>query len=132
MASTKQHALTELESGFATIADQSFDSVMITTAGTTNKIVYVNKSFEKLTGYKAKDVIGRDPKFLQGAATDKGTIKQLITDLAAGRRFEGRTINYRADGSPFIMHWRVAPVRSGRGAAAKTTHYIAVQRVISA
>ena len=118
--------------GLKTIADASFDSVMITSAGRKNEIIYVNKAFEKLTGYKAKDVLGKDPKFLQGPATDPATIRQLVKDLKAAKTFEGRTINYRADGSPFIMHWRVLPVKSGRGASAKVESYVAIQRVISA
>ena len=83
--------------GLKAIADASFDSVMITSAGGKNDIVYVNKAFEKLTGYKAKDVLGKDPKFLQGAATDPATIRQLVKDLKAAKTFEGRTINYRAN-----------------------------------
>ena len=122
----------EMTSGFKAIADASFDSVMMTSAGSKNEIIYVNKAFEKLTGYKAKDVLGKDPKLLQGPATDPATIRQLVKDMKAGKTFEGRTINYRADGSPFIMHWRVLPVKSGRGASAKIESYVAIQRVISA
>ncbi len=122
----------EMTSGFKAIADASFDSVMMTSAGSKNEIIYVNKAFEKLTGYKAKDVLGKDPKLLQGPATDPATIRQLVKDMKAGKTFEGRTINYRADGSPFIMHWRVLPVKSGRGASAKVESYVAIQRVIAA
>ena len=121
-----------MTSGFKAIADASFDSVMMTSAGSKNEIIYVNKAFEKLTGYKAKDVLGKDPKLLQGPATDPATIRQLVKDMKAGKTFEGRTINYRADGSPFIMHWRVLPVKSGRGASAKVESYVAIQRVIAA
>lgn len=114
---------------FKAIADASFDSVMITAAHD-NRIVYANKAFEKLTGYKTKDVLGKDPGFLQGPATDRATIDRLRTDLKANRRFEGRTINYRADGTPFVMHWRIVPVRSGRGKTAAVTHHVAIQRVL--
>lgn len=114
---------------FRAIADASFDSVMITAADD-RKIVYANKAFEKLTGYKVKDVLGKEPTFLQGPATDPATINRLRDDLQANRRFEGRTINYRADGTPFIMQWRIVPVRVGRGAAEAITHHVAIQRVL--
>ena len=39
-----------MKSGLKAIADASFDSVMITSAGRKNEIIYVNKAFEKLTG----------------------------------------------------------------------------------
>ncbi|MSW95690.1 MAG: PAS domain-containing protein [Actinobacteria bacterium] len=116
-----------LGSSFKAIADASFDSVMITAVAQNNEIIYANEAFETLTGYKVNDVIGKDPAFLQGPATDAGTIDRLREDLGADRQFAGRTINYRADGSPFIMHWRIVPVRAGGG---DVTHHVAIQRVI--
>jgi hypothetical protein len=43
--------------------------------------------------------------------------------------FEGRAINYKKDGTPFVMHWTVAPVTGSDGTT--VTHYVAVQRVLS-
>jgi hypothetical protein len=64
---------------------------------------------------------------LQGAATDKKVIARLKNALAKGGRFEGKAINYRKDGTPFIMHWRVVPVRVSR----KTAVWLAIQREAS-
>lgn len=107
-------------------ADLSFDSVMIT--DTTHKILYVNDAFVNLTGHQRADVLGQSPGILQGEATDPAVIDQLTADLKAEARFEGRAINYAADGAPFVMHWRVAPATDDTGAV---THYVAVQRVLS-
>lgn len=108
-------------------ADLSFDSVMIT--DTNGAIVYVNDAFEALTGHQRSEVMGGSARFLQGPATDAGTIARLTEDLAHERVFEGRAINYKKDGTPFVMHWKVAPVRAGDGGS--VTHYVAVQRVLS-
>ena len=105
----------------------SFDSVMIAEVGDVlgeTPIVYVNKAFTELTGYSEEEVLGTPPTFLQGPGTEREVLDRLVSDLAAGRMFEGRTVNYRKDGSPFIMNWRVVPVRSGQD----TTHYLAIQR----
>ena len=64
-----------------------------------------------LTGYAASEVIGQTPRILQGPATDPDVISRLVAALRAGVKFEGRAINYRKDGTPFIMHWRVVPIR---------------------
>ena len=106
----------------AAVAFDTHDSIMITDKD--GKILRVNQSFTELTGYSADEVLGRSPSFLQGPGTDRSVIDQLVRDLEAGRRFQGRTVNYRKDGSPFIMKWRVVPVQSG----GDLTHYLAVQR----
>jgi len=105
----------------------SFDSVMIAEVADAlgeTPIVYVNEAFTDLTGYSREEVLGKSPTFLQGDGTERAVLDRLVDDLAAGRMFEGRTVNYRKDGSPFIMNWRVVPVRSGD----TTTHYLAIQR----
>ena len=73
----------------------------------------------------AGEVLGKSPSLLQGPDTDGAILDQLRKDLRSGRNFEGRATNYRKDGTPFTMHWRVAPVKSDHGTV---RYYIAVQR----
>ena len=42
--------------------------------------------------------------------------------------FHGIAVNYRNDGSEFLMEWKIAPVRDDRGEA---TNDLAIQRDIS-
>jgi PAS domain S-box-containing protein len=107
-----------------TLADNSFDSILITDSTRQAKILYANKAFRKLTGYNPADVMGKTPKILQGAATDKKVIARLADALKNGKRFEGKAINYRKDGTPFIMHWRVVPVKISK----QTKVWLAIQR----
>jgi PAS domain S-box-containing protein len=107
------------------IVDNSFDSLIITEAAPSSPIIYVNKAFTDLTGYSAEDALGKSPSFLQGPDTDPDVLERLRSDLAAGRAFEGKAINYRKDGSPFTMWWRVVPVK---GEAGRPERYIAFQR----
>jgi diguanylate cyclase (GGDEF)-like protein/PAS domain S-box-containing protein len=82
-----------------------------------------------MTGYARSEVIGRTPALLQGPDTDRHETHALRLALEAGRTFEASTINYRKNGEPFHIQWRTAPVRDASG---KVTHYIAVQRDITA
>lgn len=75
------------------LADNSFDSVLITDASAEGRIVYANKAFKKLTGHDPKAVIGKTPRILQVAGTDKKVIARLSSALKAGGKFEGRAIN---------------------------------------
>jgi PAS domain S-box-containing protein len=108
------------------IADHSFDSIMITRAGRGSPILYVNKAFTDLTGYSARSVIGKSPVLLQGAATERAPLDALRRCMEKGKVFEGRAINYDSKKRPFVMHWRVVPVKPARGKPAE--YYIAVQR----
>ena len=106
------------------LADNSFDSIVITDATVQGKIIYANKAFKKLTGYDPSDVIGKTPRILQGVGTDKKVIGRLAVALKSGKKFQGKTINYKKDGTPFIMYWRVSPIRVGKTIEA----WIAIQR----
>lgn len=106
------------------LADNSFDSVLITDTSKAGKIIYANKAFKTLTGYEPDSVVGKNPRILQGLATDKKVIARLAQALANDKKFEGRAINYRKDGTPFIMEWRVIPAKVGR----KTKVWVAIQR----
>lgn len=109
------------------LADNSFDSILVTDATKAGKIIYVNKAFTKLTGYGQDEVIGQTPRILQGTGTDRKVIKELSAALSAERKFEGKAINFKNGGTPFIMHWRVLPVKVG----GKVRAWVAIQRETS-
>ncbi len=106
------------------LAKNSYDSILITDATKDAKIIYTNKAFTTLTGYGQSEVIGKTPKILQGAATDKTVIARLVEALKRDGQFEGKAINYKKNGTPFIMYWRVLPVKVGN----KTKLWVAIQR----
>lgn len=112
---------------FTALAERSFDSVMVTRVNDTDEaseIVFVNDAFSELTGYGRDDVLGHTPGFLQGEDTDPEVLDRLEQDLAADRPFHGKAVNYRKDGSRFIMEWTVQRVAEVGG----ETYYVAVQR----
>lgn len=96
------------------LADNSFDAVLITDASLEGKITYANKAFKRLTGYDPSDVIGKTPRILQGAGTDKKVIERLAGALKAGGRFEGKAINYKKDGTPSSCAGGCCRLRSAR------------------
>ena len=106
------------------LAENSFDSVLITDSSKAGKIIYANKAFKALTGHDPASVVGKTPRILQGPATDRKVLKRLAAALKKEARFEGKAINYRKDGTPFVMHWRVVPAKVGK----KTRVWLAIQR----
>lgn len=108
------------------LLENSYDSIIITDCTEDTSIIYANKAFSRLTGYESSEVIGKSPKILQGSATDRHVIADLTDSLKNNSPFEGQAINYRKDGTSFIMSWRVLPLKIDN----QTKAWIAIQREI--
>ena len=106
------------------LAENSFDSVLITDASTEGKIIYANQSFAKLTGHDKLEIVGKTPRILQELGTDSRVIAKLSDALKSGGKFDGKAINYKKDGTPFIMCWRVLPIKVDN----KIIAWVAIQR----
>ena len=105
--------------------EESFNSILITEAGSGYPIIYVNSAFCELTGYGPHEVMGKSPSILQGSETDPEVLKRLNRNLAEGELFFGKAINYRKDGSTFMMEWKIAAICNEHD---EITHYLAIQR----
>jgi diguanylate cyclase (GGDEF)-like protein/PAS domain S-box-containing protein len=91
-------------------------------------IIYVNEAFEELTGYDARECLGRNCRFLQGELTSEEPVEKLAEAIDEQREISVEIRNQRADGSWFWNEVSLSPVRNERG---EVTHYIGVQRDIS-
>jgi diguanylate cyclase (GGDEF)-like protein/PAS domain S-box-containing protein len=92
------------------------------------KIVFVNKAFERQTGYPAAEALGRSPRILQGAGTDRRELDRIRHALEHWQPVRAQLVNYRKDGSSFWVEIDIAPVADENG---WFTHWISVQRDIS-
>ncbi len=91
-------------------------------------IVYINRAFERMTGYSASELIGQTPRILQGAETDPEVSRRLRQSLQAGESFKGVNVNYRKSGEPYMVDWEISPIRNDQGVV---THYFSIQSEIS-
>lgn len=80
-----------------------------------NPIVAVNAAFGRLTGYDAKDVLGRNCRILAGEQTEAWG-SQLLHDAVRERRPAfAELLNYRKNGTPFQNAVMIAPCFDERG-----------------
>jgi PAS domain S-box-containing protein len=86
-------------------------------------IRYVNRAFTRLTGYRADEVIGRSPRMLQCARTDKAVSAAIKRDLQNGEVTRGTLVNRRKDGSDYLCSLVIAPLISPSG---EPEHFICV------
>ena len=94
-----------------------------------NPLIYANAGFERLTGYSADEVMGRNCRFLQGTETAGETLGNLRAALREQREITVQLLNYRKDGTTFWNRLSITPVRDPSGAV---THFIAVQSDVTA
>lgn len=108
------------------------DPIVITEANPLDppgpRIVWVNQAFSRMTGYERDEVIGKTPRILQGPDTDTVVLNKVRSALKTGRAVHAETVNYRKDGTPYVVAWRIAPVRSEEG---KLTHWMSIQRDVT-
>ncbi len=93
------------------------DIVMVTDATTSDsseaRVLYVNPAFERITGYKAEEILGRSVTFLRGPETSASEVLRIDALLAARRPVRSELLNYRKDGSKFWIEIEVNVVESG-------------------
>src|SRR5205809_367847 len=94
-----------------------------------NPIIYVNPAFERITGYRMNEVLGRNCRFIQGSDTDPATVAVMRQAIAEQRDCQVIIRNYRKDGAPFWNELTISPVHDGRG---QVTHFVGVLADITA
>lgn len=110
--------------------DQMGSAVVITDARAPDQpICYVNAAFERMTGYSAREAIGRNCRFLQRVDRDQAELQELRRALDQHAACTVTLRNYRRDGTPFLNELFISPLFDEHG---ELTHYLGVQRVAHA
>ncbi|WP_247010203.1 PAS domain S-box protein [Halorientalis litorea] len=80
-----------------------------------NPLVYVNDGFERVTGYTSEEVLGRNPRFLQGPNTDPAKEARLREAVDAEEPVSLELRNYRKDGTEYWTRLSLTPVTDEEG-----------------
>jgi diguanylate cyclase (GGDEF)-like protein/PAS domain S-box-containing protein len=91
-------------------------------------IIYANPAFERLTGYPAAEITGRNCNFVQGEATDPAAAAEMGAAIREGRECRVTVLNYRKDGTTYWCEVHLAPVFSRRG---RVLQYVGVQNDVT-
>lgn len=104
--------------------EASVNAIVITSCACPElSIEYVNPAYEKITGYSAAEVLGRNPAFLYGQDRAQPGIEDIRAAVRKRRNGHATLRNYRKDGSLFWNDLHIAPVRNGGDTV---THFVAV------
>lgn len=91
-------------------------------------IEYVNESYLRITGNSREEVIGQNQCVLHSDKTPKSTYDALWTCVTEGRTWQGEFYNKRKNGSEFIAHATIGPIREPNG---RITHFVEIKEDIT-
>jgi PAS domain S-box-containing protein len=90
---------------------------MVVTELPDNPIVFANDAFLSLTGYSRQEVTGINCRFLQGAETDRDTVRAIREAVDQSLDIAVDILNYKKDGTPFWNALYLSPVFNEHGVA---------------
>ncbi|MCH2040743.1 MAG: PAS domain-containing protein [Saccharospirillaceae bacterium] len=110
--------------------DASSEGIVIAEReGDDNILIYVNKAFERLTGYEADEILFQDCRFLQAGDRDQQALNDLKVALEHDESARVVIRNYRKDGSLFWNELSISPVFNELD---QLMYYIGVQKDVTA
>lgn len=105
------------------LEDRNYEALVLTDAS--QKIVWVNKGFSKMTGYPASFAVNRSPSFLSGPETSTVSRKRIADKLHTGTPFKEVIVNYRKNKEKYNCELNIFPLYRD-----EVTHYLALERQV--
>jgi len=87
-----------------------------------NRIVAINPTFTRLTGYGIEELRGRDPRILASGHTPSGTYQGMWAALRETGYWQGEMWDRRKDGESYPKWISISVIRDDQG---EITHYLA-------
>jgi PAS domain S-box-containing protein len=92
------------------------------------RIEYVNPAFERVSGYRSGELVGKSPRVLKSGIQDAAFYRDLWNTVTAGNTWSGRIVNKRKDGVLYTEDCTISHVKDETG---KIEHFVAVKRDVS-
>ncbi|MBI3574390.1 MAG: PAS domain S-box protein, partial [Gammaproteobacteria bacterium] len=120
-----RHAEAEMRK-LAGVTEQTDDVVLITDAE--GIIEYVNPAYERDTGYRREEALGKKPNIVKSGKHGEGFYRALWQTIRAGKPFRGVFVNRRKDGTLYYEEKTITPLKNERG---EITHFVSTGKDIS-
>lgn len=122
----QKNALNEIQR-LSLVAKNVNNLVVITDSS--DRIVWVNKAFEKFTGYELSEIAGSVPKaILSGQETDPATLDLIDSTLQVNEPFSTEVVNYKKSGERYWVRIDCTPYNDP---VTNQVGYVAIQTVIT-
>lgn len=112
--------------------DRINDVIMITKAEPIDppgpEIVYVNDAFVRMSGYERSEVLGKNPRFLQSAKTERSELDKIRHALQNWEDVRAEVVNCDKNGEEFWVEFDIVPIADETG---HFINWVSIQRDIT-
>ena len=109
------------------VLEQTADLITITDRN--GRIEYVNRAFERITGYQQEEIVGEPSSVLSSGQQSPDFYRRLWETLEQGETFHGLFVNRKKNGELFDEEKTITPVRNTEG---EIIHYVSTGKDVTA
>ncbi|MDB5932176.1 MAG: domain S-box protein [Polaromonas sp.] len=92
------------------------------------RIIFVNKSLVRHTGYSFEELVGSFPLILHGPRTDGPELERIRAAFKKDKPVQGQLIHYTKSGQELWVDSDISPILDASG---KVSHWVAVERDVT-
>jgi diguanylate cyclase (GGDEF)-like protein/PAS domain S-box-containing protein len=126
------HALNDelrlTSAALAGLNDMVLIAKVVDEPGAVQPVIFVNAAFERSSGYRADEIIGRSLRMLHGPDTDPAIVADMAAAMARRESVSGELVHYTKSGEPCWIEMEMAPFASENQGI---THWVVVGRDIT-
>ena len=108
---------------FYNVAENTVNPLQITDLN--GKMIYVNKAFEKASGYTKEELIGKNPRIFGSGKNSTKFWDKMWDTIASGKEWVGEVENQKKNGEPYFTQLLISPILDKEG---KVSAYFAIHR----
>lgn len=105
------------------------ETAIVSKSDPTGTITYINKAFEKISGYQESEVMGKNHNILRHPDMPSEVFKELWDTIQAKQAWSGVIKNKRKDGRAYFVQSSILPITDEDG---EIIEYISIRKDITA
>jgi diguanylate cyclase (GGDEF)-like protein/PAS domain S-box-containing protein len=112
----------------AGLNDMVLIAKVVNEPGAVQPVIFVNAAFERSSGYRADEIIGRSMRILHGPDTDPLMVADMAAAMVRHESVSGELVHYTKSGEPCWIEMEMAPFGTE---SQGITHWVVVGRDIT-
>ena len=108
---------------FFNVAENTVNPLQITDLN--GKMIYVNKAFEKASGYSKEELLGMNPRIFGSGKNSPKFWDKMWDTISSGKEWVGEVENQKKSGEPYFTQLLISPILDKYG---KVSGYFGIHR----